>query len=73
METEFDDEKDQINQDKHGISLAAAAGIDFDMAKVIPDERFDYGEQRFWRSDRSADGCTFLPSPCAVSDFGRSR
>ena len=47
MEIEFDPAKDQINQAKHGISLAAAAGIDLEQAIVIEDRRFDYAETRF--------------------------
>ncbi|HTT79442.1 MAG TPA: BrnT family toxin [Stellaceae bacterium] len=47
MEIEFDPVKDQINQMKHGVSLAAAADMDLDSAIVIEDRRFDYGEARF--------------------------
>lgn len=48
MRIEFDDAKDAMNRDKHGISLAAAAEMDFETAKVISDERWDYGEPRYW-------------------------
>ena len=47
MEIEFDPVKDQINQAKHGVSLAAAAEIDLEQAVVIEDRRFNYGETRF--------------------------
>ena len=47
MDIEFDPEKDRINQEKHGISLAAAAYIDLDDAIVIEDRRVDYGETRY--------------------------
>ena len=47
MEIEFDPVKDQINQRKHGVSLAAAAEMDLDQAMVTEDRRFDYGETRF--------------------------
>lgn len=47
MEIEFDSDKDEANRRKHGISLAAAAEMDFDAALVIPDERREYGEARF--------------------------
>jgi uncharacterized DUF497 family protein len=47
VQIEFDPVKDQINRQKHGISLAAAAGIDLESAIVIEDRRFDYGETRF--------------------------
>ena len=47
MQIEFDPAKDRTNREKHGISLAAAAGIDFDGAVVIEDRRRDYGEARF--------------------------
>lgn len=48
MKIEFDSEKDRINRQKHGISLAAAEGMDFLTAQVIPDDRRDYGEARLW-------------------------
>jgi uncharacterized DUF497 family protein len=47
VQIEFDPGKDQINQEKHGISLAAAADIDLESAIVIEDRRFNYGETRF--------------------------
>jgi uncharacterized protein len=47
VEIEFDPVKDQINQAKHGVSLAAAAEIDLEQAIVIEDRRFEYGETRF--------------------------
>ena len=48
MKIEFDSEKDRINRQKHGISLAAAEGMDFLAAQIIPDDRRDYGEVRLW-------------------------
>jgi uncharacterized DUF497 family protein len=48
MQIEFDSEKDRINRDKHGISLAAAAEMDMTTAQIIPDLRRDYGEARSW-------------------------
>jgi uncharacterized protein len=47
MKIEFDPAKDRINQEKHGVSLAAAADIDLESAIVIEDRRFNYGETRF--------------------------
>ncbi|MBV9758605.1 MAG: BrnT family toxin [Alphaproteobacteria bacterium] len=47
MEIEFDPNKDRINRQKHGVSLADAAQMDFGRALVIEDMRFDYGEPRF--------------------------
>jgi uncharacterized DUF497 family protein len=46
MNTTFDRAKDAVNFAKHGVSLAAAAGLDWDNALVSPDERRDYGEPR---------------------------
>ena len=48
MRIEFDSEKDRINRQKHGLSLAAAAEMDFLAAQIIPDDRRDYGETRLW-------------------------
>jgi uncharacterized DUF497 family protein len=40
MQLEFDPEKDRLNLAKHGIFLAAAAEMDLETVKVIPDERY---------------------------------
>lgn len=47
MEIEFDPAKDRANVAKHGMSLAAAEGLDWDTALEREDDRFDYGEVRF--------------------------
>ncbi len=47
MKIEFDPDKDVVNRQKHGISLADAAELDIDAAAVTPDERYAYGEARF--------------------------
>ena len=47
MRIEYDPAKDDANRAKHGISLQAAAGFDWDTAIEREDDRFDYGETRF--------------------------
>jgi uncharacterized DUF497 family protein len=47
MQIEFDPVKDQINQDKHGVSLAMAEAFEMECALIWRDERFDYSEERF--------------------------
>lgn len=47
MKIEFDPAKDELNQTKHGVSLQAASGFDWDTALEREDNRFDYGEVRF--------------------------
>lgn len=47
MEIEFDPNKDTINWQKHGLSLADAVLMDLGRAAVVEDRRFDYGEARF--------------------------
>jgi hypothetical protein len=47
MRVEFDSDKDRINRRKHGISLEAAAEMELLTARIIPDDRRDYGEARF--------------------------
>jgi len=47
VKIEFDQDKDAINRQKHGLSLADAAKLDIETATLIPDERTDYGEDRF--------------------------
>lgn len=47
MDIEFDPAKDESNIAKHGVSLALAVEMDMETAKVVVDDRRDYGEQRF--------------------------
>jgi len=46
MRIEFDPAKDATNLKKHGLSLALAAGLDWDASLVWVDERYVYGELR---------------------------
>lgn len=46
MHIEYDPIKDEANQRKHGLSLAAAAQLDWPQALVWTDARRDYGEHR---------------------------
>ncbi len=47
MRVEFDAEKDRLNQERHGLSLARAAAI-FDNFRIDDeDDREDYGETRY--------------------------
>ncbi|WP_298432061.1 BrnT family toxin [Ottowia sp.] len=46
MQIEFDPTKDATNQQKHGLSLALAAALDWDEALVWADDRYAYGESR---------------------------
>jgi uncharacterized protein len=46
MRVEFDPEKDEVNLAKHGVSLALARQLDWDVALVWEDDRFSYGEKR---------------------------
>jgi uncharacterized DUF497 family protein len=48
MEIECDPAKDERNIAKHGVPLQAADGFDWDTALVVEDDRFDYGEMRFY-------------------------
>jgi uncharacterized DUF497 family protein len=48
MKIEFDPEKDAVNRDKHGLSLAFGAKVLADSGRLeILDVRFDYAEERF--------------------------
>lgn len=47
MRVEFDPSKGEANLAKHGISLQAAIGFEWDTALEREDDRFDYGELRF--------------------------
>ena len=46
MRIEFDPAKDASNLEKHGLSLALAAELDWDASLVWVDERYEYGELR---------------------------
>jgi uncharacterized protein len=47
MQIEFDPEKDEKNQLKHGVSLELALFMDIENAVSMPDDRQDYGETRY--------------------------
>jgi uncharacterized protein len=47
MEITYDPNKDAANQQKHGVSLAEAAQIEWDTALERLDDRNDYGEDRY--------------------------
>lgn len=48
VKVEFDPEKDFVNQEKHGVSLAFGAQVLADDRRLdILDVRFDYTEERF--------------------------
>lgn len=46
MNVTFDPAKDAVNLAKHGVSLADAAGFEWDAAVVWTDKRRDYDEAR---------------------------
>lgn len=46
MRIEFDTAKDELNKDKHGVSLALAERIEWADVLCAPDVRRDYGEVR---------------------------
>ena len=46
MNIEFDAAKDEANVEKHGVSLALAAEIEWTDVLCVPDSRRDYGELR---------------------------
>lgn len=47
MNVEFDPAKDKANLAKHGVSLHAAVGFEWETALEREDNRLDYGELRF--------------------------
>lgn len=48
VRVEFDPAKNEVNIAKHGVPLGAAERFDWDTALVVEDDRFDYGEIRFY-------------------------
>ena len=47
MEFEWDEAKRASNLAKHGLDFTDAAKLDWSMATILPDRRFDYGEDRY--------------------------
>jgi hypothetical protein len=47
MDIAFDPAKDHQNLTKHGLSLALAAELEWDLIRVTEDSREAYGEQRW--------------------------
>ena len=47
MQIEFDPEKNEINQSKHGLDFADVCFLDWDGALFKEDSRHDYGETRY--------------------------
>lgn len=47
MEIVFDKAKEKANIAKHGVSLAAAATLEWDLLLAKPDTRHEYGEPRW--------------------------
>ena len=52
MEFEWDDAKDAANRTKHGVSLADAVGLDWEVGVDLIDSRGTYGEVRIIRYAR---------------------
>ena len=46
MEIEFDPSKDEINKEKHGLSLTNATKLEWGSLLVKPDDRNEYNETR---------------------------
>ncbi|TVP76042.1 BrnT family toxin [Thioalkalivibrio sp.] len=55
MEIEFDAGKDAANLAKHGVSLAAAAWLEWDTLLAMEDRRKNYGEPRMLGYARMGD------------------
>jgi uncharacterized protein len=78
VEVEFDPAKDNKNCARHGVSLKTAERFDWDSAIVIEDDRFDYGEVRFYAISYIADRLHTLvytdgSNDDAIRAFGRRR
>ena len=48
MEFEWDEARRAANLVKHGLDFADAARMEWADATILPDQRFDYGEDRFF-------------------------
>ena len=67
MEFEWDPEKDDANQRRHGVSFVEASTVFLDpLAATVPDDRFDVGESRF-----RTTGCTLTNRMVIVAHTDR--
>ena len=76
MDYEFDPAKDEINMDKHGLSLTDAAGFDWETSVVREDARKQYAERRFTATGYIGDRAhvmvfAFAPKQCVSSACAR--
>ncbi|MEI9989932.1 MAG: BrnT family toxin [Rhizomicrobium sp.] len=55
MDFEWDEAKRLSNLAKHGLDFVNAAKLDWARASILPDHRFDYGEDRY-RAFLTMDG-----------------
>jgi uncharacterized protein len=46
MEYEWDDAKAELNKQKHGVAFEDVHFFQFEAAKIVSDDRKDYGEER---------------------------
>ena len=46
MKIDYDDTKDAVNTQKHGVSLSEAGSVEWGTAVIWPDTRKNYGENR---------------------------
>ena len=46
MEYEWDDAKAELNKQKHGVAFEDVRFFQFEAAKIVSDDRKDYGEER---------------------------
>lgn len=46
MHITYDTAKNAVNLTKHGVSLAVANQLEWDLLQAMPDSRMDYGEPR---------------------------
>lgn len=47
MDITFDPAKRLVNLEKHSLDFWNVQDLDWDSALIVPDERHDYGEQRY--------------------------
>lgn len=77
MEFEWDEAKRQANLAKHGLDFADAARLDWAGATILPDLRFDYGEDRFfaflkWHDELHMIAFTWRANILRVVSFRRA-
>ena len=70
MEFDWDERKRALNLEKHGLDFADVASLAWETARVLGDDRRDYGEVRYRAVAFTRTNRISWPSPFATRRYG---